>query len=413
MLDLVRLYLKAGDGGNGRVAFWRNRHVLKGGPVGGDGGDGGDIIIQLDTRLNTLQHFSGKKKFVAGDGERGGKARQAGRRGESVTISVPAGTQVWLYAENKVSQWRREQVGIRKTIARDSLAREKYYVEKETNAPPAREPDSIDAAARPYFRDYLHARLDQEDSEYLPLEEGKISDLITIDEKCPKVVLCQGGFGGRGNDTFKSSRNTTPLEAEYGTWGEAKMVFLELKLLANVGLVGLPNAGKSTLLSHLTKARPKVADYPFTTLEPFLGVLNYPDERSLVIADIPGLIEGASEGKGLGFDFLRHLVNCKTLVYVLSLNSEQIGDENLSDRQKIDLLKEQLKMLAGELGDYSTSLARKKQLVVINKSDLYTPEFKEAICQEWGDQTPLLISAATGDGLDKLREAMWQTFIGN
>lgn len=408
MLDLVRLYLKAGDGGNGRVAFWRNRHVLKGGPVGGDGGDGGDIVIEMDKKLNTLQHFSGKKKYIAGDGVRGGKARQVGKSGESVIISVPAGTVVWLYSENEVSRQRREQVGMRALLARDSLPREKYYVEKETNPAPVREPDEIDADERPFFRDFLHERLETDESEYLPLSPGKLSRIAVIDDQCPRVVVCQGGFGGRGNDAFKSSRNTTPMEAEYGTWGEQKMIFLELKLLANVGLVGLPNAGKSTLLSHLTKARPKVADYPFTTLEPFLGVLNYLDGRSLVMADIPGLIEGASEGKGLGFDFLRHLDNCKELVYVLSLSSEQLSDADLSDRQKAQLLRQQLTVLTGELGDYNQRLADKRKLIVINKIDLYSSALLEAIRQEWREEMPLLISAATGEGLDELKQALWR-----
>ena len=411
MLDLVRLFLKAGDGGHGRVAFYRNRRVLKGGPVGGDGGDGGHVIIELDTRLNTLQHFSGKKKFIASDGLRGGKARQVGKNGQDVVITVPSGTVIWLYQENNVSQLRRERVGIRHLLTRDDLPREKYFVEKETNPPPVREPDNIDGDERPFFRDYLHARLDDDQAEFLPLQPGKLSQLAMIDSKLPRVVICQGGFGGRGNDTFKSSRNTTPMEAEYGTWGEQKMVFLELKLLANIGLVGLPNAGKSTLLSHLTKARPKVADYPFTTLEPFLGVLNYPDERSLVIADIPGLIEGASEGKGLGFDFLRHLDNCRELVFVLSLSGEQVFAQ-ASASQKARWLREQMTVLLGELGDYSEHLTQKNCLIVINKTDLYSPELIEAIRREFAAEESgvVLVSAATGDCLAALKKRLWQTF---
>ena len=412
MLDLVRLFLKAGDGGHGRVAFFRNRRVLKGGPVGGDGGDGGDVIIELDDKLNTLQHFSGKKKFIAGDGQRGGKARQIGKNGQDVIIKVPSGTVIWLYSENQVSQLRRERVGVRRLLVRDDLPREKYFVDKETNPPPAREHDDIDSNARPFFRDYLHARLDEAQAEYLPLQPDKLTKVAMIDARLPRLVICQGGFGGRGNDTFKSSRNTTPLEAEYGTWGEQKMVFLELKLLANVGLVGLPNAGKSTLLSHLTKARPKVADYPFTTLEPFLGVLNYPDERSLVLADIPGLIEGASEGKGLGFDFLRHLDNCRELVFVLSLSGEQVFATDIDDQQKAHFLREQFDVLLGELGDYSEHLAQKNCLIIINKIDLYSPTLIEAIKAEFQVESPglVLISAATGDGLELLKKRLWQTF---
>ncbi|MBQ6449821.1 50S ribosome-binding GTPase [bacterium] len=411
MLDLVRLFLKAGDGGHGRVAFYRNRRVLKGGPVGGDGGDGGDIIIELDTRLNTLQHFSGKKKFIAGDGLRGGKARQVGKNGQDVVITVPSGTVIWLYQENNVSKLRRERVGVRRLLARDDLPREKYFVEKETNPPPLREPDNINSDERPFFRDYLHDRLDDDQAEFLPLPPGKLVRLAMIDGKLPRVVICQGGFGGRGNDAFKSSRNTTPLEAEYGTWGEQKMIFLELKLLANIGLVGLPNAGKSTLLAHLTKARPKVADYPFTTLEPFLGVLNYPDERSLVIADIPGLIEGASEGKGLGFDFLRHLDNCRELIFVLSLSGEQVFAK-ASDQHKAHWLREQLEVLLGELSDYSEHLAKKNCLFVINKIDLYSSTLIAAIKDEFAAEESglVLVSAATGDGLAELKKRLWQTF---
>lgn len=412
MLDLVRLYLKAGDGGPGRVAFYRNRHVLKGGPVGGDGGAGGDVIIRVDDKLNTLQHFSGKKKFIAGDGQRGGKARQMGKKGDSIELTVPPGTLVWLYQENQVSQFRRERVGMRQLLRRDDLPREKYFVEKETNSPPPREPDEIDADERPFFRDFLHARQDGKQAEYQPLVPGQLTKIALLDEKCPKIVICQGGFGGRGNDTFKSSWNTTPMEAEYGTWGEQKMVFLELKLLANVGLVGLPNAGKSTMLSALTKARPKVADYPFTTLEPFLGVLNYPDERSLVMADIPGLIEGASAGKGLGFDFLRHLDNCKELVFVLSLPDDVIYDPELTDAQKAARLRAQYQVLWGELQDYSEHLVTKNCLFVVNKIDLYSPELRQAISQEFASEAAglVLVSAATGEGMDSFKKRLWQAF---
>lgn len=412
MLDLVRLYLKAGDGGNGRVAFYRNRHVLKGGPVGGDGGDGGDIIIRLDPNLNTLQHFSGKKKFIAGDGERGGKARQMGKKGDSVELLVPPGTLVWLYQENQISAWRRSQHGVRTLARHDECEREKYWVEKETNPAPEREHDDIDDSERPRFADFLHARRDDDEAEYAPLTEGQLSKLAIVDEKRPEVIICQGGFGGRGNDTFKSASNTTPMEAEYGTWGEQKMVFLELKLLANIGLVGFPNAGKSTLISVLTKAKPKIADYPFTTLQPHLGVLDYGDGRSLVLADIPGLIDGASTGKGLGFEFLRHLDNCKALVMMLSLKSEQIFDKELDTAQKAHLLREQLDTLLSELGDYSDQLAKKKCLLVVNKIDLYPQELIEAIRNEFSAEADglVLISAATGVGLAELKDKFWRAF---
>ena len=412
MLDLVRLYLKAGDGGNGRVAFYRNRHVLKGGPVGGDGGDGGDIIIRVDPNLNTLQHFSGKKKFIAADGERGGKARQMGKRGESIELLVPSGTLVWLYQENHISAWRRSQHGVQTLVRRDECEWEKYWVEKETHPAPVRERDDIDADERPRFADFLHARREDDEAEYAPLENGQLTKLVLLDEKRPEVVICQGGFGGRGNDTFKSASNTTPMEAEYGTWGEQKIIFLELKLLANIGLVGLPNAGKSTLISVLTKAKPKIADYPFTTLQPHLGVLDYGDGRSLVLADIPGLIDGASEGRGLGFEFLRHLDNCKALVVMLSLENEKVFDKTLSTMQKAKLLRVQLQTLMNELGDYSEQLASKKILLVINKIDLYASELIAAIKNEFESESEnlVLISAATGVGIAELKEKFWRAF---
>ncbi|MBQ6437916.1 50S ribosome-binding GTPase [bacterium] len=409
MLDLVRLYLQAGDGGHGRVAFFRNRHVLKGGPMGGNGGNGGNIVLKCSKQVNTLQHFSGRKQYIAGDGERGGKRREFGSQGESVELVVPPGTVVWLYDENQISRARREKYGIHGLMYRDDVLREKYFVDKETNNPPVREADDVEMDKRPQFADFLHARVENPEAEFLPLQAGKLTKLVVLARDGEQVTICQGGFGGRGNESFKSSSHTTPMEAEYGTFGERKVVFLELQLLANVGLVGLPNAGKSTIITQLTGARPKIANYPFTTMEANLGVLNGPEGKSLVLADIPGLIEGASEGKGLGFDFLRHVNNCQKLVYVLALAESELFEQQLSGDALVERLAKQWQTLITEVNNYSEQIAKKSRLIVVNKCDLYSPELMGKI-EQWARQTGesvIFISAATKRGLTELSQAMW------
>lgn len=409
MLDLVQLYLRAGDGGNGRVAFFRNRHTLKGGPEGGDGGNGGEIIFTVDPNLNTLQNFSGIKKIVAGNGQLGGRSRQIGKKGTSENWRVPLGTRIWLVAENQASWCRREQVGLTKQLARDQVEIETYQVEKETQSPPARAPDEINSSWRGNFNHYLTHQVATADGQYLPLEEGTVLEIANFDRPDMSLVVCQGGFGGRGNDAFKSSRQTTPMMAEYGTFGEQKMVFLELRLLAQVALVGLPNVGKSTLLSRLTKAQPKIANYPFTTLEPNLGVMTLAPDRSLVIADIPGLVEDANLGKGLGHNFLRHISNCRELVLVLSLTDTEVYDESRSLTEKATILWEQQQLLMKELTAYRADLVAKPILTVVNRSDLYSAALQAAITQVFLDhqQQILFTSGATGENLSTLKNEIW------
>ena len=408
MLDLVRLYIKAGDGGNGRVSFFRNRQVLKGGPDGGNGGDGGSVFVEVDEKLNTLQHFSGLKKFVAENGVLGGKANQIGKKGESITLKVPKGTVVWLIDENKVSLKRRAIHGLDGRLSREEAALEKYYVEKETQAPQEREADEVDISRRPDFINYLQAQVEKDEDQYAPIPEGKILKLRELKQNGEKILLAQAGFGGRGNTSFKGPANTTPLEAERGSFGEQKLIFLELRLLANVGLVGYPNAGKSSLLSRLTQATPKVANYPFTTLEPNLGIMKLDEERSLVLEDIPGLVEGASEGKGLGFKFLRHVQNSKVLTFVLSLDEVDIYDQK-SNEEKALALWQQYQQLQVELKNYKEDLTLKDFLIVINKVDLYTPELKKALEQVFAqhDLKILFTSAATSENLIELKQLMW------
>ncbi|MFH1958945.1 MAG: GTPase ObgE [Patescibacteria group bacterium] len=392
MIDLVKLYLSAGDGGNGRVAFRREKYVPKGGPSGGNGGDGGHIIIKGVKDRSSLVHLSGVKEYRADSGQAGGKQKRKGFRGKDIVIEVPIGTRVWLLAENQVSKRRRERYSLDYFLNRDEVDIKKFYLKAEGQAVPLKKEDELEPILK----------FDQEaDFNQLPKQQ-----LLEVTASGQEIMLCQGGFGGRGNNTFKGPANTTPLEAERGSAGEKKIVVFEQLLLADIGLVGFPNAGKSTLISVLTKARPKVADYPFTTLEPNLGVLPLKG-REVVIADIPGLIEGASQGKGLGHAFLRHIEHCRLLLFVLYLSEEIIFDEKLSVKKRADYLYQQFLKLQKELDDYGQELKTKSFLVGINKQDLYSEELVIAIKKLFAlhKQEIIIFSAATKSGIDKLLDA--------
>ncbi len=397
MIDLVKLILVAGDGGNGKVSFRRERRVPKGGPDGGDGGDGGSIIIKGSKDLATLKDFKGKILFEAEDGMAGGKKKKIGNKGKSLMLKVPLGTVISVLAQNGVAKKRRMFVGVNSLLRKDDVRQDKYYLEKEGQVIPLREVDNFyltgklkngaevvvepDESIYPDVQEVLNATKD-----IIPLE------LLTIKQHDQEVVICQGGFGGRGNDRFKSSRLVTPLEAEYGTFGEKNAVILELKLLADVGLVGFPNAGKSTLLSVITKAKPKIASYPFTTIEPNLGIIQFSEygvakdgKQEVVLADIPGLIAGASEGKGLGHSFLRHVENCSTMLFVLALDEATIFNEKLSNQEKAEQLYNQLLALKKELKQHRSNVLSKdlfvdkKFLVSVNKQDLYSTALQQEI----------------------------------
>ena len=279
--DEVRIYVKGGDGGDGVVAFRREKYVPFGGPAGGDGGRGGDVLLYVDTHLNTLYRFSKKRHFKAPRGEHGRGKNQHGAAGEDLRVAVPPGTVVYQASSGEL-----------------------------------------------------------------------LGDLTGPGQE---LAVARGGRGGRGNARFATSTNQAPRIAEHGEPGQERWLQLELRLLADVGLVGVPNAGKSTLLAAVTAARPKIAPYPFTTLQPNLGVVVLDPQTEFVLADIPGLIEGASEGKGLGHEFLRHIQRTRVLIHLLDgLAADPLVDFDAINR---------------ELAAFGHGLAEKPQLVVLNKMD--------------------------------------------
>ena len=313
-LDQAKIYLRSGDGGNGVVAFRREKFLEFGGPDGGDGGRGGDIVFVAERNLNTLIDFRYTQHFRAPKGGNGAGSDRTGAGALPVVIPVPLGTQI---------------------IADD----------KET----------------------LLADLDR---------PGK------------RVVLCRGGDGGHGNTRFKSSTNRAPRKATPGWPGEERWVWLRLKLIADVGLVGLPNAGKSTFLSVVSAARPKIADYPFTTLHPQLGVVRLSHSEEFVIADIPGLIRGAHEGAGLGDRFLGHVERCAVLLHLIDGAAGNVVRA--------------WRTVRGELRAYGGGLAEKPELLVLNKLDVMTPReatSRRAALEKASGREVMLLSGATRDNL--------------
>jgi len=370
MTDLVILRIAAGKGGDGRVSFLRTKYQPKGGPDGGMGGDGGDVVIRATTHLNTLSHLAGKHEVTATAGAPGFSKSMHGVNGESTIIEVPEGTYVWQVSENTAAARRRSLADIHSSLVRDQIKFEQFQFEYVgAPLPPKPDKEELDRSFDPAL---LKSR------GFHP--EAQDFVLLGILEKAgDELLLAQGGFGGRGNEVFKNSVERAPLRAEWGSPGEERLVILELRLLADVGLVGLPNAGKSTLLSVLTKARPKIANYPFTTLEPHLGVATSADGRELVIADIPGLIEGASAGKGLGYDFLRHVAHNSELLFVLYVQDGQLEQALAEPEWGAQQVWLQYQLLDKELGQYNEQMKDKRRIISCNKSDLYSEELQAAI----------------------------------
>ncbi len=347
-VDKVKIRVKAGDGGNGCVSFRREKYVDRGGPDGGDGGKGGDVVLVADKNITDLSDFYYQPRLVAKHGVHGRGKNCFGRSAKNVVVKVPIGTQVFrLTAPVK-----------QRTPSRyhPAAATEEFDPKVTVGMPftPGRAKQLAEA-----LRNEEPAKVQIIDEVEAPLiDTGRelIADLV---EDGQRFMLAKGGRGGRGNATFKSSTHQAPREFEYGEPGEQLDAELELKTLADVGLVGFPNAGKSTLISKITNAHPKVAPYPFTTLTPNVGILNYDDFTRIRIADIPGLIEGAHTGKGLGHDFLRHIERCQLLVVLLDM-------AGVDGRKPSD----DYGQLLAELELYNPEILKKKRLIVANKMDL-------------------------------------------
>ena len=323
-VDQAKIYIKAGDGGDGAVSFHREKYVAAGGPDGGDGGKGGDIVFVVDDNISNLIDFRYKRKYVAEKGQNGGGKNCSGRNAPDLVVKVPRGTVV-----------------------------------KE-------------------------------------IKSGRILADLSTDEP---AVIAHGGKGGRGNAHFATSTRQIPKFAKPGFRGDEYEVMLELKLIADVGLVGFPNVGKSTLISVVSAAKPKIANYHFTTLTPVLGVVKIEEGKSFVMADIPGLIEGASEGVGLGHEFLRHVERCRLIVHVIDVSGSE-GRDPIED----------FKAINHELENFSMELAEAPQIVAANKSDMATPEQVERLRNYVEDQGLLFyeISAATTKGTKKLMYGVWE-----
>jgi GTPase len=324
LIDNAKLFLYAGNGGNGCVGFRREKFVPKGGPNGGDGGKGGSIIFRADSQLHTLLDFKYKNHYKAQSGVHGKGGMKNGKDGEDLILKVPCGTQIY-------------------NVQTDEL----------------------------------------------------IADMVKNGEE---IIIAKGGKGGRGNVWFSTPTNRTPRYAEPGKPGDELEIRLDLKLIADVGLVGFPNSGKSTLISRISRAKPKIADYPFTTLEPNLGIVKYKEYASFSVADIPGLIEGASDGKGLGIQFLQHVERTKILVFLIDAFSENhVGD---------------YKILLKEIKSFNPKMIKKPRIITLTKMDAVDEELKKNLLKlRFDKKKPLLISSHSGEGLDDLIELIQEQIL--
>jgi GTP-binding protein len=382
-IDQIKVYARSGHGGKGCVAFHREAYITKGGPSGGNGGRGGNVILQADHDLNNLIAQYYVPRLIAEHGEAGMGKGMDGHAGKDLIIKVPCGTLVW------------------KLPSTTAPAEEPDGEDEESDEAPKN--PILGTQKREVIRHSgkeraLEINLEEDEDKpagTAPVEEGRelVADLTTDGQQ---FVLCKGGRGGLGNRNFATSRRQTPRFAQPGEAGGEGDYLLELRLIAEVGLVGYPNAGKSTLLTAISHARPKIAPYPFTTLHPQIGIVEYPDWHRLTVCDVPGLIEGAHNNVGLGHAFLRHIKRCKVLVLLLDM----AGTDN---RQPWD----DYKQLLSELELYDPTMLDKPRLVVANKMDEAAAEknlkqFKRKITK-----TPVMsIAAAFDEGVDKFKQAI-------
>jgi len=395
-IDRVRIQVRAGDGGDGVTAWRREAHVPKGGPAGGDGGRGGDVFFVASDQVVTLLDLKFRQHHRAESGGRGGNKGMHGRGGEDLFIRVPIGTGV--YFEGKSGAMGERPPWVEPARDPHETGMEVIYVEPDADEKHGvqEEQQQEEQLARRIMGDGPRVRRDKRQREEWSRGE-LIGDLV---DEGQVLRVAHGGLGGRGNIRFRSSTQRSPDECEEGSSGDASWLRLELKLLADVGLVGFPNVGKSTLIRQISAARPEVGAYPFTTLTPQLGVVSLSDERSMIVADIPGLIRGASEGRGLGHQFLRHLERTRVLVHLLAPDPTP-GRDPLAD----------LEALEHELTHYGTMFAGRPRVVALNKMD--TPiaqsllrDLKKALRKRNIPVFP--ICAATGEGVGALLDAVWR-----
>jgi len=376
-VDEVEIEVSAGDGGRGAMSFRREKFVPRGGPDGGDGGHGGSVYAVASPHVNTLVQYRFHPLHRAERGRHGQGAKRSGATGKDLELDVPIGTLVFAKDLAREGDDAHED-----KARRDDAAHERKGA-KAHGEGMADEPQRPDTPVRP--------SADTSDPDWV-----LVADLT---EPGQRTLIAKGGRGGLGNAHFATSTNRAPRKSQPGLPGEVKTVRLHLKLLADVGLVGFPNAGKSTLISRISAARPKIADYPFTTLTPNLGVVTMSGDRSFVVADVPGLIEGAHEGHGLGDRFLKHLERTKVLIHVIDVSGMSAREPEAD-----------LDVLRHELSRFNEDLANKPQLVAANKIDALTDESSIAPLEARAKALGLpffRISAVTGAGLDRLLEAAW------
>ena len=382
-IDEIKIYAKAGHGGKGCVAFHREAFVPKGGPSGGNGGRGGSVILQADHDLNNLLQQYYVPRLIAQEGDHGMGKGMDGHAGKDLIVKVPCGTLVWQLKDTT------PPIETKIKDDDDDEEDEKPVIGSSTGGRPLMR-SSRGISAMEIDMGAEKAPAQQEESE---TQGALVADLTTHGQQ---FILCKGGRGGLGNRNFATARHQTPRFAQPGEPGTEGEYRLELRIMAEVGLVGYPNAGKSTLLTAISKARPKVAPYPFTTLHPQIGIVEYADWKRLTVCDVPGLIEGAHQNVGLGHEFLRHIKRCKVLVLLLDM----AGTDN---RKPWDDYKQLLK----ELELYDPALLEKTRLVVANKMDEAVAEknlkqFKKKIKRV----SLLPISAAFDQGVEKFKDTI-------
>lgn len=360
-VDHIRIFARAGNGGDGSASFRREKYIPRGGPDGGDGGKGGSIILKVDSHTDSLKQFFYNPNLKAGHGAKGGGRLKSGRSGDDVVVPVPQGTLVY-----------REKTG---APAEDANAEDDDFLNDDAPS---------EAAAEAGVKRALKERID---------DGNDLELVVDLTEPGQEFVLCRGGRGGKGNDNFKTPTHRAPYEFTEGVKGEQGHYYLEMRQIADAGFVGFPNAGKSSLLSLLSAARPKVAAYPFTTLHPMVGVIEYPEYRRVLLADIPGLIEGAHHNVGLGHEFLRHILRCRVLLFVVDAAGSEGRDPC-----------EDLAVLRTEISLYDEMLANRPWLIIANKMDL--PDAAERLAQiktRFPKIKVLPVSAHDGRGIDALK----------